>query len=159
MALGLSQATVVQLDPAAVTTVFGEPLLFQWMANLIVGPRGPGQDIIMNPLLKAGWWGFFITALNLVPVSQLDGGHIAYALFGRHHRSIARIVFMGAAAITLLVSPGYLIMLLLVFYMGIEHPPALDDLSPIGTPRRILGILTLLLFLLLFTPVPLTQLG
>jgi membrane-associated protease RseP (regulator of RpoE activity) len=157
VALGLMQATVAPLPAGA--QVIGEPLLFRFMAYLIVGERAAGTDISMNPLLMAGWWGFFITALNLLPISQLDGGHIAYALFGSAHRYFAWAVFGLAAAVALLVSPQYILMLSLVFLLGIEHPPALNDLTPIGTPRRVLGLLTLLLFPLLFTINPFQQLG
>lgn len=155
VAAGLHQATLSAIPPGAELLTFGEPLLFQWMAQWIVGERPPGMDILMNPLLMAGWWGFLITALNLFPVSQLDGGHIAYALFGRAHRWVARGMFLLAILVAILKSPSYVVMMLLVLFMGLDHPPALNDLTPIGTPRRILGILTLILFFLLFTPVPL----
>lgn len=159
VALGLADAELVRIDPSAGGMVFQEPLLFQWMAHLIAGPRPPGFDLQMNPLLMAGWWGFLVTALNLLPVSQLDGGHISYAMFGRYHTAVAWGMFGMAAAVALAKSPGYLLMLGLVFLMGLTHPPALDDVSSIGTPRRILGGLTLLLFFLLATPQPLTPIG
>ncbi|MCB0216800.1 MAG: site-2 protease family protein [Chloroflexi bacterium] len=157
LALGMSQAQVVAIAPGQGGMSFGEPLLFQWMARLIVGARPPGTDIVMNPLLMAGWWGLLITALNLFPVSQLDGGHIAYALFGRWHRVLARGMFLAAVLVAILRSPSYAVMMVLVLMMGLDHPPALDDLTPVGTPRRILGSLTLIAFFLLFTPVPLAQ--
>jgi len=152
VALGLMQAQVVRVTDFGGT--INEPLLFQWMALLFGPARGQGTDILMNPLLMAGWWGFLITALNLTPVSQLDGGHIVYGLFGPAHRYIARAMFAIAAVVTLFVNPSYLLMLILVFAMGIEHPPALNDLTPIGTPRRLLGLATLLLFFILITPNP-----
>lgn len=151
-AFGLMQAEVVPVGADAF--VFNEPLLFQWMARAIVGERPPGFDIIMNPLLMAGWWGFFITALNLVPISQLDGGHVAYALLGHRHRFLAWTVFALAALVAIRETPGFLLMLALVFMMGVEHPPALNDLTPIGTARKMLGIATLLAFLVLITIVP-----
>lgn len=157
VALGLSRAVIEPLPAGA--SVIGEPLLFQLMARLIAGERPPGTDIVMNPLLMAGWWGFFITALNLLPISQLDGGHIAYALFGGAQRYFAWALFLVAAVFALLISPQYILMLSLVFLMGVEHPPALNDLTPIGTPRRLLGLLTLLLFPLLFTLNPFQQFG
>ncbi len=149
--LGLARAELVTLPPGPDTLIFNEPLLFRALAYLIVGPRPPGADILMNPLLAAGWWGLFVTALNLVPVSQLDGGHIAYALFGRYHRRVAWLTFGLAAMVVLTRAPGYLLLLALVFLMGIEHPPALNDLSPLGRGRRLLGIMVLLLFLSLVT--------
>jgi len=149
---GLATARMVPVSDGAM--VFNEPLLFQWLAGLVLGPRPAGMDVLLNPLLMAGWLGFLITALNLVPVSQLDGGHISYALFGRYHRLVAWAVFLVAATVTLTQSPGYIVMLGLVFFMGIEHPPALNDLTPIGPARRVLGVLTLLLFLALVTVNP-----
>ena len=159
VAAGLFQADLVQIDLTAGGMAFQEPLLFRWMAELIVGPRPAGFDLEMNPLLMAGWWGFLVTALNLLPVSQLDGGHISYAVFGKYHKFVAWGMFTFAAIIALARSPGYIIMLGLVFFMGLNHPPALDDVSSIGMPRRILGLLTLLLFFALATPQPLTPIG
>jgi membrane-associated protease RseP (regulator of RpoE activity) len=155
VALGLQRATIVSLPDTGVT-LFREPLLFQWMALVIRGPRQPGADFLMNPLLAAGWWGFFITALNLLPVSQLDGGHVSYALFGSRHRLVAWGAFAAAAAVAVVVNKGYLLMLVLVLAMGLEHPPALDSISPIGKGRRALGLFALLLFVLLITPDPLS---
>lgn len=149
--LGLMRATMEAIPAGGAATVFNEPLLFQWLARLIVGERPPGTDIIMNPILMAGWWGFLITALNLLPVSQLDGGHIAYAVLGRHQRRAGWLIFALAVAVGLLTSTPYLFMLFLVFLMGVEHPPALNDLTDIGTPRKLLGIAAMLLFLTLVT--------
>lgn len=155
VAVGLLQAETVRIGASTGVTVFNEPLLFQWMALLLRGPREAGTDFVMNPLLAAGWWGFFITALNLLPVSQLDGGHINYAVFGRYSRYVAWAAFALAAAVTFAVNPGYVVMLALVFFMGVEHPPALNDLTPISRGRRALGLISLVLFLLLVTPDPL----
>jgi len=156
VALGLMRAEVVELQAGAGVTVFNEPLLFQWMALLIRGPREAGADFLMNPLLAAGWWGFFITALNLLPVSQLDGGHISYAMFGHRHRYVAWAAFAAGAVVALAVNPGYVLLIVLVFAMGVEHPPALDDLTPVGRGRQALGALALVLFFLLITPDPLS---
>ncbi len=149
--LGLARAELVTIAPSSDTLIFNEPLLFRALAHLIVGPRPPGTDILMNPLLAAGWWGLFVTALNLVPISQLDGGHIAYALFGQHHRRMAWLIFGLAALVVVTRAPGYLLLLGLVFLMGVEHPPALNDLSPLGFGRRVLGVVMLALFLSLIT--------
>jgi len=156
--VGLMQARVTALEPGTCPIVFGEPLLFQWLALVFAPARPPGTDIEMNPLLLAGWWGFFVTALNLLPVSQLDGGHIAYAIFGRAHRWVARAAYLAALAVAVFKAPTYLLLLGLVFLMRLDHPPALDDLTAIGPGRRALGIVTLLSLLILATPQPLTSL-
>jgi hypothetical protein len=156
VALGLRSAELTPVPPdVSDMLIFHEPVLFQLMAYVITGPRPDGYDLMMNPLMAAGWWGFFLTAINLLPTSQLDGGHVSYALFGRRHRYVAW------AAVLLLVAVGlygrnlmYLVMAALVLFMGVDHPPALNDLTPIGTRRRILGIAAFVVLLLLVTPDP-----
>jgi membrane-associated protease RseP (regulator of RpoE activity) len=155
VAVGMLQAQVAPV--AADAVFFGEPLLFQWLALLFGPARGPGTDIYMNPLLMAGWWGLLITAINLIPMSQFDGGHILYGLFGPAHKWLAWGMFVIAllSFASFAISWNYVLMVAVAFLMGIEHPPALNDLTPIDLPRRILGIVTLLAFFILFTPHPL----
>ncbi|MEO8084510.1 MAG: site-2 protease family protein [Ardenticatenales bacterium] len=158
--VGLSKASLMPvIGPDMGGTVFNEPLLFKFLAWLVVGPRPAGMDLSMNPLLMAGWWGLLVTALNLLPVSQLDGGHIAYAIFGKAQRYVAWTMYGVAVLVALTTSPGYIVMLVLVFLMGLNHPPALDDITDIGTPRRVLGLATLLLFFALATPNPIQSIG
>jgi len=149
--VGLKQAVVLTQDTAIVNT----PLMFQWLQRLVVGVLPPGRwlDMAGNPLLMAGWWGLLITALNLLPVSQLDGGHVAYALLGPRFKYVAWLVF-ALAAVATLVNLNYVLMLLLVLLMGLDHPPALNDLTSIGPGRTLLGVLTLGLFLTLVTVHP-----
>jgi Zn-dependent protease len=148
LVLGLTQAKLAPVGEA----LFNRPLLFQWLERLVTGPHPPGMqvDLESNPLLMAAWWGLLITALNLVPVSQLDGGHIAAALFGRYSRYVAWAVFGLALAVTFF-NPGYIVMLVLIFLMGVTHPPALNDLTPVGTPRKVLGIATFALLATIVT--------
>jgi membrane-associated protease RseP (regulator of RpoE activity) len=75
--------------------VFGEPLLFKALVFLLKGPKPEGMDLVLSPIAFSAWIGFLITALNLLPASQLDGGHVVYALLGRKHRVISRAVFLG----------------------------------------------------------------
>ncbi|MFN8423123.1 MAG: site-2 protease family protein [Anaerolineae bacterium] len=158
--VGLSKATLVPAVGQDVAgLVYSEPLLFRFLAWLVIGTRPAGVDLAMNPLLTAGWLGLLVTALNLFPVSQLDGGHIGYAVFGRAQRYIAWLAYGVAVLVALTTSPGYIVMLVLVFLMGLNHPPALDDITDIGTPRRALGIATLLLFFALATPNPIQSIG
>jgi Zn-dependent protease len=152
---GLAQAELVPMM-AGGGIVFQEPILFRVLALWIVGERPPGMDLQMNPLMMAGWWGLLVTAINLLPVSQLDGGHVSYALFGRAHRWVAWGMYLLAVVVTLsnAESMGYILMLGLVLLMGISHPPALDDVTPVGGGRRLLGLVTLAAFFLLITPQP-----
>jgi membrane-associated protease RseP (regulator of RpoE activity) len=154
--IGLMHAQFVAITPGNTSVaVFNEPLLFQWLALLVRGPRPVGADLALNPLLMAGWWGFFLTALNLLPTSQLDGGHINYALFGSNHRYSAWGMLLLAVAVAAFTrNIGFFVMAALILAVGVEHPPALNDLTPIGRGRRILGFAALALFFLLITPDP-----
>jgi membrane-associated protease RseP (regulator of RpoE activity) len=156
VAIGLARAQMMTVAPnGSDVMIFNEPLLFQAMARIIAGPRPAGMDIVMNPLLLAGWWGFFLTALNLLPVSQLDGGHVAYALLGHRHRVLAWATVAAVAAVALYTrNLGFFVMLGLIVLMGVDHPPALNDLTPIGRGRRVLGVAVFVLWLLLVTPDP-----
>jgi len=133
----------------------GEPLIFQWMMYLIHGPLPEGQDLFLHPLAMAGWVGIFITALNLMPVSQLDGGHIAYALLRKRAHTVA-MAFMSLVLVYMVWAEAYhwILMVSLLFLMGPRHPPTANDNGPLGMGRKILGWLTLLFFVIGFTPNP-----
>lgn len=141
--------------PEGPSLLFGEPLLFEWMASWIFGPVADDHTLVLGPLAFAGWVGVFITALNLLPVGQLDGGHILYGLAPRwaHRVSLALV----AAAIVLVISEGYWhwsLMLLLLILFGLRHPPVVPGGEPIGLGRRVLGWATLCFVLLGMTPEP-----
>lgn len=151
--LSLSRiVTVAELD-AGMTTL-GTSLLFQWCSDLVVGRQPEGRDILLHPLAYAGWAGFFVTSFNLFPVGQFDGGHVSYALFGRHSRWLALAVAAGLVGLTIFVNPSWLLAAAIVVLFGLRHPPTGDDTVPIGRARTILGIVLLLLFILTFTPRP-----
>lgn len=140
------------------TQVFGDPLLLQWMLEWIHGPKVPGTDVNLagNPLLFAGWIGIFITGLNLVPIGQLDGGHVLYTLIGKR----AHYVAMGLLAIVVAYMVwseyyAFSLMVVLLLLMGPKHPPTADDSVPLGWPRVILGWVTLSFIVIGITPKPL----
>ncbi len=135
----------------------GEPLLLQWMTGWLHRPIPPGFELSLNPLLLAGWVGLFVTALNLVPIGQLDGGHILYSLLRRKANAVATVLLVAAAVIVVLqirILGGWLPLLFLLLLMGPRHPPTADDYVPLGSGRIILGWLTLAFLLIGFTPVP-----
>jgi Zn-dependent protease len=135
--------------------VFGEPLLFQWLAWLTFGPRAEGFDIIIGPMAFAGWVGLLITALNLIPIGQLDGGHVLYALFRRRAHIIASTLLMAAVVGTVMFGfYGWWLMLLLLILMGPKHPPTSNDSVPLGKARLVLGWAMLAFLPLGFTPNP-----
>ncbi len=154
---GLSETQYVFFPKNAESISFGDPLIIQCMAEWILGPKPAGHEILLNPLLFAGWVGIFITALNLIPIGQLDGGHILYTLIGRKAHQVAIGLVIGAA-IAMVVTDHYeySVMLFLVFLMGAKHPPTANDSIELGWPRLILGWGTLSFIIVGFTPVILT---
>lgn len=155
-ALGLALSKVVPLDPLHQKDYFElqSPLLFQWLSDAIKGPMPPGQDVFLHPMAFAGWAGLFVTALNLLPVGQLDGGHIIYALFDRPWSGrISVLVAVGFLVMAGFFNRSYLIFAVLAFLMR-KHPPTWDDSLPLNRGRRVIGVLLLLMFFLCFTPKP-----
>ena len=130
-------------------------MLFKLLAFLTFGPLDEGHDIVLHPLAYAGWVGIFITALNLIPIGQLDGGHVLYALLlQKAHRIATLLLFAAVAAVAVFGYWGWSLMLLLLLLIGPKHPPTADDSVPLGTGRIILGWLTLLFVIVGFTPQP-----
>jgi Zn-dependent protease len=131
----------------------GDPLIFKLMTWLARPELPPGSEFQMNPLLMAGWVGMLITGLNMLPVSQLDGGHVIYSLFGRRSYWIARGFVMSAIA-AMIIADYYqwVVMLVLVLMLGVDHPPTRDDHVPLGLARRIIGTASLAIPIFCFTP-------
>lgn len=136
---------------------FGEPLLFKFLAWLQFGPLPEDKSIYIGPMAMAGWVGMFITALNLLPIGQLDGGHVLYALLRRKAHYVATFLLsLGVALVVLFGYYGWVLMLMLLILIGPMHPPTGDDETPLGPWRVILGWLTLAFFVVGFTPNPLS---
>ena len=141
--------------------VYADPLLLQWMIRSVHGPLPPGADVTVNPMLFAGWVGVFITALNLLPIGQLDGGHVLYCLIGRRAHYVARgLFFAAAAAVAYNMLFGdrrsyvWIAMLVLIWLIGTRHPPTANDRVPLGWFRIMLGWLTLMFIFVGLTPIP-----
>jgi membrane-associated protease RseP (regulator of RpoE activity) len=132
----------------------GDSLLFKAMQYLIHGSQGAESTLMLNDIAYAGWVGLFVTAFNLLPISQLDGGHISYALFGEKSRLVARMAFGALILSTLWLGFHYVLIILLMAYAGIRHPPTMDDSLELDRTRWWLGISLGIVFLLCFTPVP-----
>ena len=151
----ISNSTVVEIPPWD-TYLFGEPLILQWMIEFVHGPIPEGMTVDLGPVGLAGWVGIFITALNLIPIGQLDGGHLLYCLLGKRAHTVAQ--YMVGFAVGYMVGTNnytYAIMLALIVFIGAKHPETADDTVPLGTTRIILGWLTLAFIIIGFTPVPL----
>lgn len=132
----------------------GEPLLFQWAVLWLKGPEPAGSFLDLGPLAFAAWFGLLVTALNLIPVAQLDGGHLTYAMAPRWARAVSQV---GLVVCILLVyrRPSWLVWTVLLLVLGRRrHPPTLRDGAPLGWPRVLLGWLAFAIFAGSFTPDP-----
>ncbi|MEW5986295.1 MAG: site-2 protease family protein [Chloroflexota bacterium] len=110
--------------------------------------------LIPHPIFIAAWFGLFITGLNLLPAGQLDGGHVAYALFGKRAYTLAGLTFAALLLLGLMGSRLWMIWAFFILLSGLRHPAPLNDVSNLGGWRKILGWLSILLFFLLIVPVP-----
>jgi len=131
----------------------GESILFRAAAYAVIGAVPEGYDVVLHPVAFAGWIGLLVTALNLLPSGQLDGGHIAYALFGVRYEKVARAVPYLLLPLGLLWA-GWILWSLMLLFLGTRHPPPLFDEVPLTPGRRGLGFAAALLFLICFTPNP-----
>jgi membrane-associated protease RseP (regulator of RpoE activity) len=141
--------------PDATATIFGDSAILWGAQRLVFGALEPGQQVMIHPVGFAAWVGLLVTALNLVPVGQLDGGHVIYALLGRRRAArAARLVSHALLLAGVFLSVTWLVWWgLSRFVVGLGHPPALDE-SPLGPGRRAIAWLALLVFALTFVPVP-----
>jgi membrane-associated protease RseP (regulator of RpoE activity) len=131
----------------------GSSLLMSGLSKIFFSKIPAGFDIVLHPMAFAGWLGLFVTALNLLPIGQLDGGHVAYGMFGRY-RLYAMIAVLVALAGLGFLWPGWWIWGLLAVFLGLRHPAPQDNISPLGTREKILALAALLVLILTFTPVP-----
>jgi membrane-associated protease RseP (regulator of RpoE activity) len=153
--IGLRLSEIVPASQIKEGTIrLADPLLFSFIQRLVIGEVPETCDLLLHPVGYAGWVGLFVTALNLLPIGQLDGGHIAYALFGRRSRVIFLIAIAVMAFITVFYNPGWLFLVILFILFGFRHPAPMDDFTPLDGKRKLLGALVFVAFLLSFTPAP-----
>jgi membrane-associated protease RseP (regulator of RpoE activity) len=132
----------------------GEPLIFK-LLEFVMGKLPPaGMTVNLHPIGFAAWFGFFATALNLLPVGQLDGGHVSYALFGGVHKRISKAFLFTLIPLGLFYWPGWLLWTTVLLFIGLRHPMTLDDSAPLKPRHTALGWIALAMFVLCFTPIP-----
>lgn len=154
------QALEGPVEGEAIQFPLAMQVLADWLHPGLYDPQRGLPMAQLNPFLMAGWVGMLVTGLNMMPVSQLDGGHVTYALFGRKAHLLARLflvgvfVAMAVAYVMYRTPPVWLLMALLVLLMGTDHPPTRDDRVPLGWGRVIVGLLSLLIPVLCFAPNP-----
>ena len=159
--LGLAQSEVKTLPSDGVYLLEGNSLFYQAAKYVIHGELLPanGRDVMLHPVAFAAWFGLLVTAFNLLPIGQLDGGHVVFALIGDKAQRVSIVLVVLLALAGMLLWPGWLTWALLVTFMALRHPPPLNDITPLDSRRRVLAALVLLIFVLVFVPVPLTITG
>lgn len=150
LVIGLRLSTVVPIQ-TSYGLHLGEPLLLQFASWLVIGPLSPTADVILHPIGFAAWFGLFITSLNLLPIGQLDGGHVAYALWGARQRSVAVALVPVLMLFGWLGWKGWFLWVGLVGMMGLAHPPVLNPDRELGGTRVLVGWIALAIFALTFS--------
>jgi membrane-associated protease RseP (regulator of RpoE activity) len=153
LVVGLNLSTVVERT-ATHGMQLGEPLLLQFIAWLVVGSIPPQADIVLHPIGFAAWFGLFVTSLNLLPIGQLDGGHVAYALWGSRQRIMAFVIVPILIVLGFVGWPGWWLWAFMAGLWGFGHPPVRDLHIPLGRKRVVVGWIAFAVFVLTFAPVP-----
>jgi hypothetical protein len=146
-----SQPAPLRLAAGASRLVPGQCLAMELATRIFHGPLGDGMVLRLHPFALAAWFGLLATAINLLPLGQLDGGHILYAVAGRWQRRLALPLWVALALAGLLWG-GWLVWCVVIFAMGLYHPPLLDEAKPLDNRRRALAAAALVVLALCFTP-------
>jgi membrane-associated protease RseP (regulator of RpoE activity) len=163
--VGLALSPLIPLDQAEGMFSLGDSLLFTMLSWAVFGTLPPNTDILLHPVAFAGWIGLFITAMNLIPIGQLDGGHILYALLGKRHETVSAVLVgvlgaLGTAAFLWEIGwPGWGVWAVLMLILGIDHPPVAHWEERLDPGRRFLGVFAIIIFILTFVPSPIRFMG
>jgi membrane-associated protease RseP (regulator of RpoE activity) len=151
--LSLSEFVVPAAYESEVLTL-GNSALFAVLSDVFMGTPPEGHDILLHPIAFAGWIGLFITFLNLLPIGQLDGGHVAFALLGQRHSTLSMVLVVVLAVVGINLWFGWAIWAALMVALGLRHPPIMNWEVPLDPRRRFVGWLSLFIFAITFIPQP-----
>ncbi|MBD3415111.1 MAG: site-2 protease family protein [Candidatus Aminicenantes bacterium] len=151
---GLSLSKLVPPLPQEGTLLFGEPLFINVLGGIIFKGAASGKDVVVHPVAFAGWVGLLVTALNLFPIGQLDGGHVLYALIGPRVKKFARFILIGFVIMGVFFWMGWFVWALLISFLGLKHPPVMDENVSLSSGRKWLSFVVLVIFLVSFIPAP-----
>lgn len=153
--LGLKLSSVAPMEEVKDGLIIGSSIMFSLLERVFMKGVSDTQGVFLHPVAFAGWLGMFVTGLNLLPIGQLDGGHITYSIFGKSHRRLG-LVFLG-----ILVAFGimfrffaYAFFGLLILLVGFKHPPPLDDITPLSFAHKAVAALAMVILVMTFVPQP-----
>jgi membrane-associated protease RseP (regulator of RpoE activity) len=152
LVLGILEARIIPDVPSRFLPTLGDPLLFRW-ATAWLRPVPAGHTLAIGPLGTAAWFGLLVTALNMMPIGQLDGGHVAYSLLREKAHLVSRVGSWVCVGL-IYFGPSWIVWAILLRVLGRRHPPTWDDSAPLGRARVAVGILGFVIFALCFTPTP-----
>jgi len=153
LGLWLTDPTPTAVPPGA--TFLGDSLLTQMIGIGILGPlyTSTAESVIVHPVAFGAWIGLLITGINLIPAGQLDGGHIAYALFGHNARFVSWAAIFAMVLLSF-VSDAWVLWAIMLFFFGRRHPPVLDESTPLTATHFLLALAGILVLILTFIPTP-----
>lgn len=154
VAIGLKFSTIIPKGYMAGSLGLGSSLVFKLISYLVLGVLPDQYDIYLHPIAFAGWIGLFVTAMNLLPMGQLDGGHLVYALIGKRHRSFSVLMAVILVVMGLLTWPGWFVWAALISILGMRHPPVDNEYLPMDKRRRATTACAAAVFILTFIPTP-----
>jgi membrane-associated protease RseP (regulator of RpoE activity) len=158
LVIGFALSRLTPLPDNFVGYDMGTPLLFRGMSWLLFGSIPAGYELNIHPMGWAAWFGLLATALNLAPVGQLDGGHIAYAVLGRKSIVITGLVVLALVALSVLTRGAYavwtVLMVVMLIVLGPHHPRVVDEEAPLDRTRLLLAAIALIILIVSFTPIP-----
>ena len=153
LAMAILNSKVVAPASVPATISLGNSLVVILMGKFLrsgVNPAG----LLLHPIGSAAWVGLFATALNLLPIGQLDGGHILYAVLGNRHRMISRGLFLALVPLGVFCWAGWMVWAVMLLVLGLRHPAVMIPSQPLGRVRKALALVAALIFLLTFVPTP-----
>ncbi|HET9266504.1 MAG TPA: site-2 protease family protein [Vicinamibacterales bacterium] len=158
--VGLQLSGIVKAPTSGVVEEYGEPLLLKGLMSFILGAPPEGYIVNAHPFVFAAWFGMLATALNLFPFGQLDGGHISYAVLGRRSTVVTYATLAGMIGLSFLAASWVLWSVLLsamLYFLGPNHPRTPDEDVPLDAGRLVLAAFAVVMFVLCFTPVPVSR--
>lgn len=152
--VGLNMSEVVSVQQTDAVLRLGDSILFSFLSKIVIGVAPGNHDIFLHPVAFAGWIGLFVTSLNLIPIGQLDGGHIAFAVLGEKHKYLSIVLVIILGTLGIFYWEGWALWAVLMLVLGIKHPPLIYWEIPLNSKRRFIGFLSLIIFVITFIPVP-----
>ena len=150
---GILTAHVEPISAQMETGFLGEPLIFKFLTSILIHVDSENYAVMLNEAIFAGWVGMLVTAINMLPIGQLDGGHIVYGVIKKKQHIVAMFA-MGVLIVLGFESPLWWVFAFMGVVFGLKHPPTLNDSLKPSRNAMLLAISALVILILSFTPMP-----